>query len=88
MEQNTVVASDLRASAQQLVDDLGPCDIWICESFGTSHVEIVQPPVVNAQLMEDGRMQIRYADPVLNGSVAKFIRRSIGQAGMESTTSH
>ena len=88
MKRDTRVTRDLQTSAQQLVHDLGTRDIGIGESLGTSHVEIVQLPVVNAQLMEDGRMQIRYADPVLNGSVAKFIRRSIGQAGMESTTSH
>ena len=73
MKQDTGAIRNVQTSGQQLVHDVGTRDIGICESLGTSPVEIVQQGVVGAQLMEDGRVQIRDAAPVFHGSVTKFI---------------
>jgi len=44
--------------------------------------------VVDAKLVQDGRMKVMNMDLVLDGVIAKFIGSTIGQSRFHATTSH
>src|SRR4030095_9780024 len=68
-------------SGQQTGDDLAgdvrQADVEALELDG-------EPQVVDAQQMEDGRVQVVYVDDVFDRVVAEFIRCAVGQAAFDA----
>lgn len=88
MHSPQIPAAPCSSSCQQVLNNPGPGNIRIGQTFRTATVRECQLPVVDPQLIQDRRVQVRNADPILNRPVAKLVRGSVNMTGPEATARH
>ena len=73
-------------SGQEFGDDAGPGHIGVGESVVAAVVGVGEAPVVEAEGMQEGGLEVVDRDHVLHGPVSELVGRAVGITGLESAS--